>query len=132
MSETRKDAVQEAEEAVAASGDAAAEHEAEAPEPALAPGDVVVVSENYHSSYFRGLVGVIDGESIKGGSGQTLWPLKIDVPPHRTLVPAKYLKRTEAGGASRLVAVGAGTNPQAKTPSPARGSLFSRLFSRGK
>lgn len=64
------------------------------------PGDTVVISEAFHSSYFRGLTGVVDGESIRGATGQTLWPLKIDVPPYRTLIPAEYLRPQEATGAA--------------------------------
>lgn len=105
-------------------------------EPEFRPGDVVVIARDFHSSYFRGLVGVVEGPGRKGGTAQTLYPLKIDVPPHHTLIPAKYLQlQSEAEEA-----IGAGSSPAsssrgARNSSAAdrsRGSLLSRLFSRGK
>ena len=114
MSKSQADAVQETEASTAETGAAPNVQE---PEPEFQPGDVVVISETFHSAYFRGLTGVIDGKSRKGGSGQTLWPLKIDVPPHRTLIPAKYLRLKEAAGA-------------AGSQSSSKGSFFSRLFAR--
>lgn len=105
------------------------------------PGDAVVVTQDFHSSYFRGLVGTVQGEPIQGPTGQTLYRLKIDVPPHTTLIPDKYLQlKSEADQAPTATAQTAPSAP-AEKPNDAsngkaaerpRGSFFSRLFSRGK
>lgn len=123
MSRTRADAAEEAVEMEQAAEPAeAGDQQGAPPEPEFQPGDVVVVSETFHSPYFRGLTGVIDGQSLKSGSGQTLWPLKIDIPPYKTLIPAKYLRLKESAGGLK----------SGSTAGPSRKSFFGRLFSRRK
>lgn len=111
------------------------EEETDPVEPVFQPGDVVVISQDFHSAYFRGLVGVVDGPGRKGATADTLYRLKIDVPPHHTLIPAKYLQLESKAGAAGATG---GTvrseskqaTPPGHSPGQAKGSFWSRLFKR--
>lgn len=97
------------------------------------PGDVVVVTQDFHSNYFRGRVGIVDGPPVQGATGQTLYRLKIDVPPHTALIPGEYLQlKSEADKAPKASAAPAPKSGDAKTNGATGGSFFSRLFSKGK
>lgn len=69
--------------------------EAETPEVHFNVGDVVVVRQDFHSKYYRGMTGVIEGEAEKGGTAEMLWPVKIDVTPYRIYISGKYLQLKE-------------------------------------
>lgn len=104
---------------------------------AFRPGDVVVVSQDFHSTFFRGRVGVVDGPAIQGATGQTLYRLKIDVPPHHALIPDQYLQlKSEADQTPKAPAPAEpkGEKPKSNgaTAAQAKGSFLSRLFSKGK
>ncbi len=96
-------------------------------EPTFEVGETVIVREDFHSKYFQGMRGIISGPARKGGTPQTLWPLKIDVAPYETVMAGKYLRRPTAEEL-REEEGGASDSSAATGSSGAQRSLLSRLL----
>lgn len=94
-----------------------AEAEAE-PEESFEVGEAVVIREDFHSAYYRGMHATIAGPARKGGSSKLVWPLQIEKPPYAIVMHGKYLMRKADWEASKKASSG-------ERPG---GSLLGRLF----
>lgn len=61
--------------------------------PKFKVGEEVVIREDFHSVYFQGLHAKIAGPSRTAGTGETLWPLRLDVKPFEMVIVEKHLRR---------------------------------------
>lgn len=81
-------------------------------------GERVVIREDFHSAYFRGLEATIAGPARKAGPSKPVWPIKLDVPPYETVMHGKYLMRLDEWEAS----------PKQGAGEQASGSLLGRIL----
>lgn len=108
--------------------DSAAQQQPE--EPTFEVGEAVIIREDFHSKYFRGLHGTIAGPPRKGGTALPLWPVKLAVPPYETLMAAKYLRRPTP--AEREARTGNENTAAPAADGAARKSWLSRILPWGR
>lgn len=58
-------------------------------------GESVVIREDFHSAYYRGMHATIAGPARKAGPSKPVWPLKLEKPPYEIAMHGKYLIRKD-------------------------------------
>lgn len=81
-------------------------------------GETVVIRDDFHSPYYRGMHATIAGPARKAGPAKPVWPLKLEKPPFEIAMHGKYLVRKAEWEAGKA---GSSSNR-------ASGSLLGRLL----